>query len=482
VQEAKNIIDFEKKQYLDKMIKTLFNIFRDFLSVLWVLVSIYAFPGLIYWFFVPSGLLWIPYSLGTFSILLVNFFLLIQIFVALYRKYKRGSNRQDVQNKQIAVIVPAFIINEIFVIEKTLQTILSSKIENNQMEILISYNGSTIGKELLDRFLQTIVRDLTSKYQIPISAIPAPNSKSKADNVNMAIDYILNRDQPLPDVVFLFDADHQPNLNCIQQGINYLYQGNYDVVQGRNIIQYSKSLFDRLVAVEFDQIYAVEHSAMDIFRGFAIFGGSNAVWRFDALDDIRMKNNRLTEDIDSSFRALRKGYRIGYFRDMISWEQAPFFPSGLFWQRLRWAQGWFECSLIHTRFAFDPRSKFRGNFYRNMQNRLSIVLMLICRDLYYYIAAQSLPSGLIGLLKTQEFDALFSLLVCLTISIFIFPFFTVLLTMLIAKKQSKISVKYYFIYCLFAPFYELFKYHVVILSHARTFLLLKKWKITDRRL
>ena len=53
----------------------------------------------------------------------------------------------------------------------------------------------------------------------------------------------------------------------------------------------------------------------------------------------------LTEDIDATLRALLAGYRIVHDRSIVSQELAPETLDGLWYQRKRWAQGWYQCSV-----------------------------------------------------------------------------------------------------------------------------------------
>ena len=60
-----------------------------------------------------------------------------------------------------------------------------------------------------------------------------------------------------------------------------------------------------------------------------------------------MDANMLTEDIDASLRATRRGAKIGFSSFLRSSEEAPHTERTLRKQRLRWAQGWTEVSLKH---------------------------------------------------------------------------------------------------------------------------------------
>ena len=88
--------------------------------------------------------------------------------------------------------------------------------------------------------------------------------------------------------------------------------GGCDVVQGHCVVRNGDAIAASpgLVAVEFEAIYAVSHPGRAKLHGFGLFGGSNGFWRTDCLHRTRMRSTMLTEDIDSSMRAVEVGARI----------------------------------------------------------------------------------------------------------------------------------------------------------------------------
>ncbi len=124
------------------------------------------------------------------------------------------------------------------------------------------------------------------------------DSTSKAQNVNAALE------QATGAFVGMFDADHQPDPDAYRRAWRWLSNG-YDVVQGHCLVRNGEeSRAARLVAVEFESIYAVSHPGRMRMHDFGVFGGSNGFWRTDLLHTIRMRGGMLTEDIDSSLRVI----------------------------------------------------------------------------------------------------------------------------------------------------------------------------------
>ena len=158
-----------------------------------------------------------------------------------------------------------------------------------------------------------------------------------------------------------------------------------DVVQGHCVIRNGDdSALAKLIAVEFEQIYAVAHPGRTALFGFGIFGGSNGYWRTSALERIRLRGSFLTEDIESSMRVLEAGGRIVNDPGLVSRELAPDTVGALWNQRMRWAQGWFQVSLQHL----WPIVRSPG---LSLRQRIGVVYLLGWREVYPWIALTAWP-------------------------------------------------------------------------------------------
>ena len=200
--------------------------------------------------------------------------------------------------------------------------------------MLLAYNTPTplaVEAELFD--LARMHPDLT--------VIKVEDSTSKAQNVNAALRVAEG------EIVGIFDADHHPMPGAFERAWRWIADGA-DVVQGHCVIRNGDdSTLAKIVAVEFEQIYAVSHPGRAALHGFGIFGGSNGYWRASALEQIRLRGSFLTEDIEASMRVLAAGGRIVNDPGLVSRELAPETLGSLWKQRMRWAQGWFQVSIRH---------------------------------------------------------------------------------------------------------------------------------------
>jgi cellulose synthase/poly-beta-1,6-N-acetylglucosamine synthase-like glycosyltransferase len=172
--------------------------------------------------------------------------------------------------------------------------------------------------------------------------------------------------------------------NAFSRAWHWLSSG-YDIVQGHCLVRnYDASFVARMVAVEFESIYAVSHPGRTRLYGFGIFGGSNGYWKTDLLRQTRMHGFMLTEDIDSSMRVTEEGHRIATDPKLISRELAPGSVKALWNQRMRWAQGWFQVSRDHFMNAIRSK-KLTG------RQKVGAAYLLAWREIYPWISSQVFP-------------------------------------------------------------------------------------------
>ena len=232
-------------------------------------------------------------------------------------------------------IIAAYLPNEAATIVDTISTFLRQQYPG-ELQVLLAYNTPQ------HLPVEDSLAELASLHpQLDLLRVDA--STSKAQNINAALAYVKG------EFVGIFDADHHPEPGSFARAWRWLAEG-HDIVQGHCVVRNGEaSWISRLVAVEFETIYAVSHPGRARLHGFGIFGGSNGYWRFDALRRIRMHRSMLTEDIDSSMRSLLEGLQIVSDPGLVSTELAPTTLRALWNQRMRWAQGWAQTSHRHLR-------------------------------------------------------------------------------------------------------------------------------------
>ncbi|PWN53097.1 hypothetical protein IE53DRAFT_400807 [Violaceomyces palustris] len=226
--------------------------------------------------------------------------------------------------------------------------------------------------------VESEMKEMEAQYP-NLRVVKVENSTSKADNINHFLTL-----ESKGKITAIFDTDHYPHQQTLRWVARRFNQGDVDIVQGRCCIyNYAESWVTKLVSAEFDTIYGVFHPGRANLHGFGLFGGSNGYWNSSLLKTLGMQKHMLTEDIDSTLRAITSGARIAYDLKCISYETAPETLQALLKQRLRWAQGWTQVTLRH--FVPAMRRGAYGSYYRS---RLGLFFLLAFREIYFYFLSQ----------------------------------------------------------------------------------------------
>ncbi|HNX69046.1 MAG TPA: glycosyltransferase family 2 protein [Candidatus Omnitrophota bacterium] len=234
---------------------------------------------------------------------------------------------------RVSFIVSAYLPNEIAVVESTLLNLLRNvQRPANGIEVILAYNTPHLEP------IELRLREMA--YQWPeLILANAYGSRSKSENLNYAIDFASG------EVISLMDADHLVSMDCLPRAWRWLDEG-YDVVQGLcKIRNTEESLVTTMVGVEFEIMYGVNHPSRSIIFDTSLFGGSNGYWRAGVLKKVRFDQHMMTEDIDTTLRGILAGYHFVHDPSIVSTELSPETLGALWFQRKRWSQGWFQCSV-----------------------------------------------------------------------------------------------------------------------------------------
>jgi cellulose synthase/poly-beta-1,6-N-acetylglucosamine synthase-like glycosyltransferase/GGDEF domain-containing protein len=268
-----------------------------------------------------------------------------------------------------SAIVPAYLPNEKDTIVETVEAVLAQ--DYDELQVILAYN-TPIDLPVEDKLRAIAERDPR------FTSLRVHGSVSKAQNVNVALASVTG------EFVAIFDADHHPAPGAFKRAWRWLASG-VDVVQGHCVVRNgSDGNLQRLIAAEFEAMYAVSHPGRARLHGFGIFGGSNGYWRTSVLRLIRLRSFMLTEDIDSSMRVVGAGGTIVSDPGLLSTELAPGSWGALWGQRLRWAQGWSQVAL---RYLWDGLR----NPQLSVRHKLGLAYLLGWREIYPWISLQTFP-------------------------------------------------------------------------------------------
>jgi cellulose synthase/poly-beta-1,6-N-acetylglucosamine synthase-like glycosyltransferase len=148
--------------------------------------------------------------------------------------------------------------------------------------------------------------------------------------------------------IAIFDADFIPDVQFLQQTLPYFYsQPQTGVVQTRWAhINARQSLLTRAQALFLDAHFAIEQYGRFAGGWFLNFNGTAGVWRKTTIFEAgNWQADTLTEDLDLSYRAQLKGWKIVFLRHVLSPAELPPNMAAFKSQQHRWVKGGAETAI-----------------------------------------------------------------------------------------------------------------------------------------
>ena len=359
-----------------------------------------------------------------------------------------------------SAVIAAYLPNEAETVVETVEAFLLQ--DYPDLQVILAYN--TPHPLPVELELQEIAR-----RDPRLEPIRIEGSVSKAQNVNAALARVTGT------IVGVFDADHHPDPGAFRRASRWLANGA-DVVQGHCVVRNGDTSFvTKVVATEFEAIYAVSHPGRARLHGFGIFGGTNGYWRAEVLKRKRMRGFMLTEDIDSSMRVVESGGTIVSDPGLISDELAPATVKALWNQRMRWAQGWSQVSWRHLR----PMMKRPG---ASLRSRIGAFYLLAWREVYPWVSLQMFPLLAFWLLRGDPtIDWFVPIFVATTLFTLSAGPAQVLFAWRLAHPSIKQHKRWFLLFLLSSLiFYTEFKNIIVRTAHFKELMGEKTWKVTPR--
>jgi cellulose synthase/poly-beta-1,6-N-acetylglucosamine synthase-like glycosyltransferase len=187
--------------------------------------------------------------------------------------------------------------------------------------------------------------------------------------------------------VAIFDADSVPEPDFLRKTIPHFTDARVAVVQTRwGHLNREFSVLTVAQALGIDGHFAVEQSARFWGNLLLNFNGTAGVWRKAAIEDAGgWTHDTLTEDLDLSYRAQLRGWRIVYRPDLVCPAELPVLITGFKSQQCRWAKGSIQTALkllpAVARAPLSPWTKYQAfihlTYYMIHPAMLTVVLLSV---------------------------------------------------------------------------------------------------------
>ncbi|MCR5886451.1 glycosyltransferase [Hymenobacter sp. J193] len=149
--------------------------------------------------------------------------------------------------------------------------------------------------------------------------------------------------------IAIFDADFVPAPDFLKRIIPYFAQPKVGVVQTRwGHLNEGFSLLTGLQAFALNAHFLVEQVGRAAGGHFLNFNGTGGVWRRTCIEDAGgWQPDTLTEDLDLSYRAQLRNWRIEYLPQVVAPAELPAAMDAVKSQQFRWNKGAAETARKH---------------------------------------------------------------------------------------------------------------------------------------
>lgn len=369
--------------------------------------------------------IFILYSLVLLYILFYN---LIQFQLLLnYRKFKRNRDRVPSKCKELkdlpAVTVQLPIYNEKYVVGRLIDNICSLAYPKDKLQIQVLDDSTDDTLELS--------REKVNYYKekgINVELIHRKDRKGyKAGALQNGMKGATG------EFIAIFDADFLPSDDFLMRTLPCFRDPEIGVVQARwEHLNQQDSLLTRIQAFQLNVHFTIEQSARSLSDYLLQFNGTAGIWRKEAIINAGgWHADTLTEDLDLSYRAQLKGWRILYREDIGAPAELPAEIYSYKTQQYRWMKGGAETARKLMLPVWKSNISFWKKIHATAHLTASTVFLLI-----FSMAVLSVP--MIWAIKQLEINMGFYLVFVLGVLAISWTFYQA--NVLNPYNQSGLSV------------------------------------------
>ena len=366
----------------------------------------------------------ILYSVSVFFIILFSIGQL-SLLVLFFRN--RGKSHQPLTPSKLPLItVQLPIYNERYVIGRLLKAVAMLDYPKEKMEIQILDDSTDETSDICQR-----EADKLSKQGFDVKYLHRHSRKGYKAG---ALQQGLLRSSG--EFLVIFDADFIPSPDFLIKTLPYFTNKKTGLVQTRwGHINASQSWLTRVQELGLNGHFIIDQQGRDKSGLFINFNGTAGIWRKTCIVDAGgWQFDTLTEDLDLSYRAQMRGWKLNYCPDIITPAELPFLLNSVRTQQFRWIKGGIETS-----------KKILGNLWKcnlSLPVKLFGSFHLLSNYVYVFILLSSILSVPAMFIKNSspQFDLYFKLN-SLFFSVFIINFLYCFVTVWVEKKTMGESIK-----------------------------------------
>lgn len=238
------------------------------------------------------------------------------------------------------VLVQLPVFNERFVVERLLRAAAALRVPRGRLRVQLLDDSTDETTEIA----AAVLRGLRAGGADATHVRRGTREGFKAGALAHGLALDAARPEGAAPFVAIFDADFAPPPDFLERTLAHLGAPGVALVQARwEHLNRDDSLLTRLQSIFLDGHFVLE-SAVRFRSGlFFNFNGTAGVFRREAIEDAGgWSGDTLTEDLDLSYRALLRGWRFVFLRDVTAPAEVPATMAAFKSQQARWTKGSIE--------------------------------------------------------------------------------------------------------------------------------------------
>jgi len=247
---------------------------------------------------------------------------------------------------KVTIQLPVF--NELYVVDRLIAAVAKMNYPSDILEIQVLDDSTDQTADLIQKKIKEFP-DLNFKY---IHRTDRSGFKAGALKGGLG--------KASGEFIAIFDADFVPDPDFLLKTIPYFTSDKVGMVQTRwTHLNKNYSLLTRLQAFALDAHFLIEQIGRNSQHAFINFNGTGGIWRKSCIIDAGdWQDDTLTEDLDLSYRAQRKGWEFVYRPEIESPAELPPIMSAVKSQQFRWTKGGAECAGKHAKAVLGENLPF----------------------------------------------------------------------------------------------------------------------------
>ena len=232
-------------------------------------------------------------------ILLVLFIYGNNCLVLAYLYRKRKKEKPPVFSDYPMVTVQLPVYNELYVVERLIKKVAEMDYPKDKLEIQVLDDSTDETTSVTEKCIDELRSRGYSAQLLHRTRRDGYKAGALREGVVLAEG----------EFIAVFDADFLPDPNFLKRCMPYFSDPSVGMVQTRwGHINEDYSLLTRAVSIGIDGHFQIEQSTRYSAGLFLNFNGTAGVWRKQCIDDSGgWQSDTLTEDLDLSYRAHRRG-------------------------------------------------------------------------------------------------------------------------------------------------------------------------------